>query len=360
MKFDDKKIISDVKQDSNYKIKTTSSNILKVYQLEKNKEEAKVNNSKRKLFIFGGIGGLGVVCAAAAAAIIVVNSNAGSSNDNQFIEGITIENTILTEELATFSYFNTNNESTTLSKIKLARQNRNEEENLTQEHFNDICKTYDDVEFAIESLSNEVSVKGYEFNQEKEGTYYKYVNFLYVNDNDTPFASLYFNDSKIVEDDDEIETRFLALYELDGKYSDLTIVKEVENEEDEAETSYNLIFYPRDDDDYLYKIEKESEIKGIESEEAYSYAIYDKKNDECLYKITYEVEKEFGEEAIELEIEKIDSEYSYEDIKIKGDTTTFIASMEKEDVEVEDVYVTLKKENGAKRYTSKNGLIYNS
>lgn len=358
MKFDDKNIITKVKQDSNYKIKTTSSSILKAYELEKNKE-AESKKLKNKLFIFGGLGGLGAVCAVAASAIIIVNGNNENLDNGQLSQGITIENTILTDELATFGYFNSNSENPSLSNMRFLKQNRNDEDRLTQEHFNDICKTYDEVEFAIENLSNEITVKGYEYNQEKEGTYYKYVNLLYV-DSDTPFASIYFNDSNIVEDDGEVETSYIALYELNGNYSDLTIIKGVEADKEEVETSYSLIFDPRDEGEYLYKIEKESEIKGVESEEAYSYGVYDKNSDECLYKLTYEVEKEYSEESIELEIEKSNKEYSYEDIKIRGNTTTFIASMEGEDVEIEDIDITLNKENGTKRYTSRNGLVYNS
>lgn len=359
-RIDDQNIIEEIRHDATYQIKTSSEDILRQYNLEISKEKAKVKTlNKKKLFILGGLGGVGVCGIAIAGSIFVTfNSN---NNDNPFTPSIVLNNLSFKEELATYSYFNGVNDSgLLLNKAMFARVQGNNS-GLTQTDFNNICKTYDDVEEALEKLGEQVNVKGYEFNSEKEGTYYKYVNSLYIDNNETPFASIYFNDINMIEDDDEIVTTYKALYETNGIYSDLFIKKEVENEGKEKEISYVLTFKQINNSDYFYVIERESEIKGVETEEAYSYAVYNSNNSRnYLYKLTYEVEDELDGESIELEIEKNDAEYSYENIQIRGKSTTFTASYESGDYEIEDVYVTLTKENGKKQYASRNGLIYNS
>ena len=363
-RIDDQNIIKEIKNDATYQIKTSSEDILRQYNLEISKEKSKVNNdNKKKLFVFGGLGGVGVCAIAVAASIFVTfNSNSNdNNNDNPFTPSIVLNNISFKEELATYSYFNGTNDSGLLLNKAMFARGQNGNRDLTQTDFNNICKTYDDVEVALEKLGEQVNVKGYEFNNEKEGTYYKYVNSLYIDNNETPFASMYFNDINMIEDDDEVVTTYKALYETNGIYSDLFVKKEVESEDKEKEISYVLTFKPINNSDYFYVIERESEIKGVETEEAYSYAVYNSNNSRnYLYKLTYEVENELDGESIELEIEKNDAEYSYENIQIRGKSTTFIASYESGDHEIEDVYVTLTKENGKKQYASRNGLIYNS
>lgn len=363
-RIDDQNIIEEIKHNATYQIKTSSEDILRQYNLEINKEKTKVKtDNKKKLFVFGGLGGVGVCAVAIAASIFVTfNSNSNeNTNDNPFTPSIVLNNISFKEELATYSYFNGVNDGGLLMNKAMFARGQNNSRDLNQTDFNSICKTYDDVEGALEKLGEQVNVKGYEFNSEKEGNYYKYVNSLYINDDTTPFASIYFNDINMIEDDDEVITTYEALYETSGVYSNLFVKKEVENEGKEKEISYVLTFKPIDNSDYFYVIERESEIKGIETEEAYSYAVYNSKNSRnYLYKLTYEVENESDGESIELEIEKNNAEYTYENIQIRGKNTTFVAGYEADDFDVEDVYITLTKENGKKQYTSRNGLVYNS
>ena len=168
--IDDKKIVSKVKETTNYNIKLTSSEILNSFNIEKDivKAEAKKEKKKKKITLISLISSGGLVATAAILLIVLLpNSNKPNGPDNppinEFI-GVS-ESTELANELITFSGFNNVNNEYQRLKKRLDRDNNSN--NISNEDFKNIVNEFDNVFMGIESIFNinNINIKDEHFNE---------------------------------------------------------------------------------------------------------------------------------------------------------------------------------------------------
>lgn len=360
-KIDDKEIINTVRNDSDYKIKTTSASILRKYHAQKN-EALEKKKSKTKYFVFGGFGVLAASAAVIATVFFVSNGSGNDTGKNPLNPNITIKNKTLKHELATFSLFsNEENKALVNNLIKMRKSAEEDEEaeeekqnSVTQELFKDLCVTYDSANQALDNLNRETKIEGTEFNDKVNGsdTTYKYKNVISYVDSGEQIATIYLNDETIFEeDDDEFESKIEGLYLANDQAFELTIEKEIETDE----TEYVLTFMPKFESDYYYVVEKEQEIDGSKKEEAYSYSTCNKNQieDEFVEKIAYEKEEKNGKVEFELEVEKNNGEkkYQYKDVIITNYGSTFKGSIDGNNNDsLDEIKVAMTYEGTARLY----------
>lgn len=357
--IDDKNIVDAIKKDSKYQVKTTSADILRQYRSEV-AEPVKEKRNNKRFFVFGGIGATLIATASILVTVLLTNNSFSDGQGGTILPNATIKNSSFQEQLIAFSAFTHSNDEGTIKKLNTLKFKNNHEEDdeeeisITKENFEDICRTFNDINYSIVELNKETEFKGYEFNKEVNGKTYKYLNEIYFKGEKEPFAKMYFNDEKLVTEE-EGENEYQALYYSSDEYYDLTIEKEIETEEDEQEIEYELKFRSQDSD-RSYKIKKENEFEGVESESCYSYTTYsDRHFKNVTYSLTYKSEIEENEEKIEVQLTKDNKEYLFEDI-IETDTDVkFVAKLEDPVGEtlVEDLEVKGIKDKSTITYTYK-------
>lgn len=320
-KFNDEKIIKNVKNSENYQIKTTSSSILYSYNNLKKEEPKKT--SHKKYFVLGGLGTLVLASSIALVSVLVMRSygsNNGEENINIFDPS---KNASLANELITFSSFSNEN-----SSIKSLALYKNEaRDNATQQEFETVVNKYDTIESGVKDLflANEVKTR-------YEETSFKYLDITYIYK-----VELYYENTKeiistIYYDEDNLDQ--LKSKSINGLYKDknnayfyLNIITEEEQDEDETEKKVSLLFKSCDiNNKKVIRIYKESEYEGIESEDVYSYGIYkDEKEKDPYYELVYDIENEEDEKEFEVSIYENNEEYKFKDIlEIDSNHYTFL------------------------------------
>lgn len=366
MKFDsDKEIVDEVKKDTNYEIRTTSSDILRKFNASK---AEKVKQRKNKKLFVGIFSGVGLVAASIVIGSVIAFGNGrktdtnvdGGGGNNPLIPSVTIKNEVIKSELSTFSGLSFNENSKSINSLKILKKYA-DSDTLTTSVFQKICTTYNDYESNLIELNKEVEIDAESNVYTLNNTSYKYLNSFKYQGESEYFGKMYFNDEKLIEEEiDETVTEISALYvDNDGDLYNLRFIKEEETEGNEVEKTYTSLFEKIDDSSYIYKIEREYEFEGKEIENAYSYSIYNKNvdpianEDNFIFKLTYSVEVDASKnEEIEFEIESQNEEYSYENVVTSGNKVSFEASYESGNVEVENLNIILTKGEDKNTYTS--------
>lgn len=310
--IDDKKIVSKVKETTNYNIKLTSSEILNSFNIEKDivKEEVKKEKKKKKITLVSLLSSGGLVATAAILLIVLLpNSNKPNGPDNPPINGFigVSESTELANELITFSGFNNVNNEYQRLKKRLDRDNNSN--NISNEDFKNIVNEFDNVFMGIESIFNinNINIKDDHFDDVINNETYKYKTTI-SDINNNIVGEFYYNDLNKFTDDDETRSYLEAYYETNGDKFNVYLNQEIEQDGD-YESELEAIFIPLNSDNYVYKVEKESEAEGNETENQYAYSYYSSINDihdddRYLYKVEYEIESNGHNEELEISVNR--------------------------------------------------------
>lgn len=369
-KIDDKDILEKFSKVKDYEVKSTSDDVLNKFllaqQAEKVRQEEKTT-SKKKVWIFGGAT-FGTLAVTAATLITVFSLQ---PKDNPIGPGpgpdpitpsfSSIEGNILANEFLTFSSFGSFGDS---SSQVLSLNNRIfKAPNLKDSDFERIVDDYDSIQNGVIDILNKDSsikmIKEKEFNEEINGETYLYVDEYYSSSDDfkTPFMYFYYNDKNVGESLDNEEVQNGVLKFEDEIYS-CSIQKESEIESDEKEEEISIFL--RNDKNIIH-IEKESEYEGHESENSYSIYYYDSDSyrndddDNFIYHLCYEIENEGHEEELEISVETQNTQCEFQNISlVDEDPLTYSFGVEYEDerndIEVEDLKVTLTYQNNERIY----------
>lgn len=365
-RIDDKDIINLIKNNENYEIKTTSEDILKSFELEKKTlvtPQKKIN--KKKIFIGSSFGTLFLSGAVALAAVVIIN-NGKSKNPLKEEIFSPITNNDLKKQLVTFSSF-TNPTSNSYRDnlifkdiLKIKDRDLNSENELTEENFTQIVNVYEKIQNGVNEVFNfnEITVTTREIEYKFNDKTYDYVD-EFIDANDIVIASLYHNEVKISNDDEETTMSFEGLYVFNNTHFEAKFVEEKEIEEDEKEIEVTAIFNNLDDDSYTYVVNKESEFESHLSENSYSYSIYENyesyinNDDEYIEKVAYELDDEKLELSYEDRINEIECEFN--NIKKRNNGFTFEVEYESNDFEGTYDVEVIYNSDGTRTYSS-NGI----
>lgn len=365
-KIDDEKIVNKFNETKDYEIKTSSSEILNLFKAQeevKEKETPKREHLKKK-YVFGGIGlSVGAIAICSLALFFVMNNGGEQGNVNPpVLEPITSSN-VLGNELLTLSSFNSYGENTVNNRLALFKKSKSI---LKQTDFEKIVNDYDSIQGGILNILNkEENIKvevQKEINFVYENVTYRYCDnyYSYIDDFATPFMSFYYNDLSEVNFSTEFSRNDKYLVKLNDSYYDCYIAQESEIEEDEMEEEIKILCTNEQNNEFIL-IEKENEYEGREVENSYSISYFsslsDFERENFDYTLTYDLEKEGNKEELEISVETPLSKSEFQNISLKNNnplTYEFLVEYENEidDIEVEDLLVTLAYENDQRIYTS--------
>ena len=365
-KIDDEKIVNKLNETKDYEIKTSSSEILNLFKAQeevKEKETPKREHLKKK-YVFGGIGlSVGAIAICSLALFFVMNNGGEQGNVNPpVLEPITSSN-VLGNELLTLSSFNSYGENTVNNRLALFKKSKSI---LKETDFEKIVNDYDSIQGGILNILNkEENIKvelQKEINFVYENVTYRYCDnyYSYIDDFATPFMSFYYNDLSEVNFSTDFSRNDKYLVKLNDSYYDCYIAQESEIEEDEMEEEIKILCTNEQNNEFIL-IEKENEYEGREVENSYSISYFsslsDFERENFDYTLTYDLEKEGNKEELEISVETPLSKSEFQNISLKNNnplTYEFLVEYENEidDIEVEDLLVTLAYENDQRIYTS--------
>ena len=365
-KIDDEKIVNKFNETKDYQVKTSSSEILNLFKAQeevKEKETPKREHLKKK-YVFGGIGlSVGAIAICSLALFFVMNNGGEQGNVNPpVLEPITSSN-VLGNELLTLSSFNSYGENTVNNRLALFKKSKSI---LKETDFEKIVNDYDSIQGGILNILNkEENIKvelQKEINFVYENVTYRYCDnyYSYIDDFATPFMSFYYNDLSEVNFSTEFSRNDKYLVKLNDSYYDCYIAQESEIEEDEMEEEIKILCTNEQNNEFIL-IEKENEYEGREVENSYSISYFsslsDFERENFDYTLTYDLEKEGNKEELEISVETPLSKSEFQSISLKNNnplTYEFLVEYENEidDIEVEDLLVTLAYENDQRIYTS--------
>lgn len=365
-KIDDEKIVNKFNETKDYQVKTSSSEILNLFKAQeevKTKETPKREHLKKK-YVFGGIGlSVGAIAICSLALFFVMNNGGEQGNVNPpVLEPITSSN-VLGNELLTLSSFNSYGENTVNNRLALFKKSKSI---LKETDFEKIVNDYDSIQGGILNILNkEENIKvelQKEINFVYENVTYRYCDnyYSYIDDFVTPFMSFYYNDLSEVNFSTEFSRNDKYLVKLNDSYYDCYIAQESEIEEDEKEEEIKILCTNEQNNEFIL-IEKENEYEGREVENSYSISYFsslsDFESENFDYTLTYDLEKEGNKEELEISVETPLSKSEFQSISLKNNnplTYEFLVEYENEidDIEVEDLLVTLAYENDQRIYTS--------
>ena len=365
-KIDDEKIVNKFNETKDYEIKTSSIEILNLFKAQeevKTKETPKREHLKKK-YVFGGIGlSVGAIAICSLALFFVMNNGGEQGNVNPpVLEPITSSN-VLGNELLTLSSFNSYGENTVNNRLALFKKSKSI---LKETDFEKIVNDYDSIQGGILNILNkEENIKvevQKEINFVYENVTYKYCDnyYSYTDDFSAPFMSFYYNDLSEVNFSTEFSRNDKYLVKLNDSYYDCYIAQESEIEEDEKEEEIKILCTNEQNNEFIL-IEKENEYEGREVENSYSISYFsslsDFERENFGYTLTYDLEKEGNKEELEISVETPLSKSEFQNISLKNNnplTYEFLVEYENEidDIEVEDLLVTLAYENDQRIYTS--------
>ena len=365
-KIDDEKIVNKFNETKDYQVKTSSSEILNLFKAQeevKTKETPKREHLKKK-YVFGGIGlSVGAIAICSLALFFVMNNGGEQGNVNPpVLEPITSSN-VLGNELLTLSSFNSYGENTVNNRLALFKKSKSI---LKETDFEKIVNDYDSIQGGILNILNkEENIKvelQKEINFVYENVTYRYCDnyYSYIDDFATPFMSFYYNDLSEVNFSTDFSRNDKYLVKLDDSYYDCYIAQESEIEEDEMEEEIKILCTNEQNNEFIL-IEKENEYEGREVENSYSISYFsslsDFERENFDYTLTYDLEKEGNKEELEISVETPLSKSEFQNISLKNNnplTYEFLVEYENEidDIEVEDLLVTLAYENDQRIYTS--------
>lgn len=365
-KIDDEKIVNKFNETKDYQVKTSSTEILNLFKAQeevKTKETPKREHLKKK-YVFGGIGlSVGAIAICSLALFFVMNNGGEQGNVNPpVLEPITSSN-VLGNELLTLSSFNSYGENTVNNRLALFKKSKSI---LKETDFEKIVNDYDSIQGGILNILNkEENIKvelQKEINFVYENVTYRYCDnyYSYIDDFVTPFMSFYYNDLSEVNFSTEFSRNDKYLVKLNDSYYDCYIAQESEIEEDEMEEEIKILCTNEQKNEFIL-IEKENEYEGREVENSYSISYFsslsDFERENFDYTLTYDLEKEGNKEELEISVETPLSKSEFQSISLKNNnplTYEFLVEYENEidDIEVEDLLVTLAYENDQRIYTS--------
>lgn len=365
-KIDDEKIVNKFNETKDYQVKTSSSEILNLFKAQeevKEKETPKREHLKKK-YVFGGIGlSVGAIAICSLALFFVMNNGGEQGNVNPpVLEPITSSN-VLGNELLTLSSFNSYGENTVNNRLALFKKSKSI---LKETDFEKIVNDYDSIQGGILNILNkEENIKvelQKEINFVYENVTYRYCDnyYSYIDDFATPFMSFYYNDLSEVNFSTEFSRNDKYLVKLNDSYYDCYIAQESEIEEDEMEEEIKILCTNEQNNEFIL-IEKENEYEGREVENSYSISYFSSlselERENFDYTLTYDLEKEGNKEELEISVETPLSKSEFQNISLKNNnplTYEFLVEYENEidDIEVEDLLVTLAYENDQRIYTS--------
>lgn len=365
-KIDDEKIVTKFNETKDYQIKTSSIEILNLFKAQeevKTKETPKRENLKKK-YVFGGIGlSVGAIAICSLALFFVMNNGGEQGNVNPpVLEPITSSN-VLGNELLTLSSFNSYGENAVNNRLALFKKSKSI---LKETDFEKIVNDYDSIQGGILNILNkEENIKvevQKEVNFVYENATYRYCDnyYSYTDDFSAPFMSFYYNDLSEVNFSTEFSRNDKYLVKLNDSYYDCYIAQESEIEEDEKEEEIKILCTNEQNNEFVL-IEKENEYEGREVENSYSISYFsslsDFERENFDYTLTYDLEKEGNKEELEISVETPLSKSEFQSISLKNNnplTYEFLVEYENEidDIEVEDLLVTLAYENDQRIYTS--------
>ena len=365
-KIDDEKIVNKFNETKDYDIKTSSIEILNLFKAQeevKEKETPKREHLKKK-YVFGGIGlSVGAIAICSLALFFVMNNGGEQGNVNPpVLEPITSSN-VLGNELLTLSSFNSYGENTVNNRLALFKKSKSI---LKETDFEKIVNDYDSIQGGILNILNkEENIKvevQKEINFVYENVTYRYCDnyYSYTDDFAAPFMSFYYNDLSEVNFSTEFSRNDKYLVKLNDSYYDCYIAQESEIEEDEKEEEIKILCTNEQNNEFIL-IEKENEYEGREVENSYSISYFsslsDFERENFDYTLTYDLEKEGNKEELEIIVETPLSKSEFQNISLKNNnplTYEFLVEYENEidDIEVEDLLVTLAYENDQRIYTS--------
>lgn len=365
-KIDDEKIVNKFNETKDYQVKTSSSEILNLFKAQeevKEKETPKREHLKKK-YVFGGIGlSVGAIAICSLALFFVMNNGGEQGNVNPpVLEPITSSN-VLGNELLTLSSFNSYGENAVNNRLALFKKSKSI---LKETDFEKIVNDYDSIQGGILNILNkEENIKvevQKEINFVYENVNYRYCDnyYSYIDDFATPFMSFYYNDLSEVNFSTEFSRNDKYLVKLNDSYYDCYIAQESEIEEDEKEEEIKILCTNEQNNEFIL-IEKENEYEGREVENSYSISYFsslsDLERENFDYTLTYDLEKEGNKEELEISVETPLSKSEFQNISLKSNnplTYEFLVEYENEidDIEVEDLLVTLEYENDQRIYTS--------
>lgn len=365
-KIDDEKIVNKFNETKDYQVKTSSSEILNLFKAQeevKTKETPKREHLKKK-YVFGGIGlSVGAIAICSLALFFVMNNGGEQGNVNPpVLEPITSSN-VLGNELLTLSSFNSYGENTVNNRLALFKKSKSI---LKETDFEKIVNDYDSIQGGILNILNkEENIKvelQKEINFVYENVTYRYCDnyYSYIDDFATPFMSFYYNDLSEINFSTDFSRNDKYLVKLNDSYYDCYIAQESEIEEDEMEEEIKILCTNEQNNEFIL-IEKENEYEGREVENSYSISYFsslsDFESENFDYTLTYDLEKEGNKEELEISVETPLSKSEFQNISLKNNnplTYEFLVEYENEidDIEVEDLLVTLAYENDQRIYTS--------
>ena len=365
-KIDDEKIVNKFNETKDYQVKTSSTEILNLFKAQeevKTKETPKREHLKKK-YVFGGIGlSVGAIAICSLALFFVMNNGGEQGNVNPpVLEPITSSN-VLGNELLTLSSFNSYGENAVNNRLALFKKSKSI---LKETDFEKIVNDYDSIQGGILNILNkEENIKvevQKEINFVYENVTYRYCDnyYSYTDDFSAPFMSFYYNDLSEVNFSTEFSRNDKYLVKLNDSYYDCYIAQESEIEEDEMEEEIKILCTNEQNNEFIL-IEKENEYEGREVENSYSISYFsslsDFERENFDYTLTYDLEKEGNKEELEISVETPLSKSEFQNISLKNNnplTYEFLVEYENEidDIEVEDLLVTLAYENDQRIYTS--------
>ena len=365
-KIDDEKIVNKFNETKDYQVKTSSSEILNLFKAQeevKEKETPKREHLKKK-YVFGGIGlSVGAIAICSLALFFVMNNGGEQGNVNPpVLEPITSSN-VLGNELLTLSSFNSYGENTVNNRLALFKKSNSI---LKETDFEKIVNDYDSIQGGILNILNkEENIKvelQKEINFVYENVTYRYCDnyYSYIDDFANPFMSFYYNDLSEVNFSTDFSRNDKYLVKLNDSYYDCYIAQESEIEEDEKEEEIKILCTNEQNNEFIL-IEKENEYEGREVENSYSISYFSSlselERENFDYTLTYDLEKEGNKEELEISVETPHSKSEFQNISLKNNnplTYEFLVEYENEidDIEVEDLLVTLAYDNDQRIYTS--------
>ena len=297
---------------TNYEIKTSADDILKLYSSIANKNKKHLSR-KSKITLSSILGSL-VLTGAVVAIVFTSLSDETSSNSTSngiFDTPIEIlnanESELLASEIA--SLMNNNENDSTYSLARLKKLNRN---NISQNQFQNIVNGFDlaapsihslfgeENIYDIKSYSGEFNIKGEIFDIRSEVTL-----------NDQLLYSLYINEVFNELDDDEESWYYRGYIQDNNNYYQILLEKDIEQDEYEIES---YIFY----NEFVASVSKE--IENDESQYQFSYFEYISNDntrfdeDNPLYSFQYESENSstfLNTNQISVEVETRNSEFEF-------------------------------------------------
>ena len=365
-KIDDEKIVNKFNETKDYQVKTSSSEILNLFKAQeevKEKETPKREHLKKK-YVFGGIGlSVGAIAICSLALFFVMNNGGEQGNVNPPVLGPITSSNVLGNELLTLSSFNSYGENTVNNRLALFKKSKSI---LKETDFEKIVNDYDSIQGGILNILNKEENIKVEFQKEINFVYenvtYRYCDnyYSYIDDFVTPFMSFYYNDLSEVNFSTDFSRNDKYLVKLNDSYYDCYIAQESEIEEDEKEEEIKILCTNEQNNEFIL-IEKENEYEGREVENSYSISYFSSlselERENFDYTLTYDLEKEGNKEELEISIETPLSKSEFQNISLKNNsplTYEFLVEYESEidDIEVEDLLVTLAYDNDQRIYTS--------